>query len=92
MKKLFTLLTLLTLAITTAWAGEKTVVFKPGEQMGASYVIEDGIKIQMYGMNNPNYYEQAPGGTGGANTFTVVTYNHLIKSIEFTCVGSGTND
>lgn len=92
MKKLLTLLTLLTLAITTAWAGEKTVVFKPGEQMGASYVIEDGIKIQMYGMNNPNYYEQAPGGTGGANTFTVVTYNHLIKSIEFTCVGSGTND
>ena len=49
MKKLLTLLTLLTLAITTAWAGEKTVVFKPGEQMGASYVIEDGIKIQMYG-------------------------------------------
>ncbi len=92
MKKLFTLLTLLTLAITTAWAGEKTVVFKPGEQMGASYVIEDGIKIQMYGMNNPSYYEQAPGGTGGANSFTVVTYNHLIKSIEFTCIGSGTNE
>lgn len=91
MKKLFAIL--LTIAFAaTMWAGERTVVFQPGVDMGASYVIKDGVKIQMYGMNNPSYYEQAPGGTGGANTFTVVTYNHLIKSIEFTCIGEDTED
>lgn len=91
MQKFFTLLTL-TVFAASMWAGEKTVVFAPGVDMGASYVVKDGIKIQMYGMNNSSYYEQAPGGTGGANTFTVVTYNHLIKSIEFTCIGSDTED
>ncbi len=91
MKKIFTLLTVAVFACSM-WAGEKTVVFAPGVDMGASYVVKDGIKIQMYGMNNPSYYEQAPGGTGGANSFTVVTYNHLIKSIEFTCIGSDTED
>ena len=91
MKKLFAIL--LTVAVAaTMWAGEKAVVFAPGVDMGASYVIKDGVKVQMYGMNNSNYYEQAPGGTGGANTFTVVTYNHLIKSIEFTCIGEDTED
>ena len=91
MKKLFAII-LTVAAVATAWAGDKAVVFQPGVDMGASYVIKDGVKIQMYGMNNPSYYEQAPGGTGGANTFTVVTYNHLIKSIEFTCIGADTED
>ena len=91
MKKLFAFI-LTVAAVATAWAGDKTVVFQPGIDMGASYVVKDGVKVQMYGMNNPSYYEQAPGGTGGANTFTVVTYNHLIKSIEFTCIGEDTED
>lgn len=91
MKKLFAFI-LTVAAVATAWAGDKTVVFQPGVDMGASYVVKDGVKVQMYGMNNPSYYEQAPGGTGGANTFTVVTYNHLIKSIEFTCIGEDTED
>ena len=44
MKKLFAFI-LTVAAVATAWAGDKTVVFQPGVDMGASYVVKDGVTV-----------------------------------------------
>lgn len=62
MKKLFTFLTLLTLALSTAWAGEKTITLSRNDgeydaSMGAYYVSKGGVQLTMTGgLNNSNFY------------------------------------
>ena len=61
MKKLFTLLTLLTLAITTAWAGEQTITISRNDgqfdnAQGVYYASKGGVTMTMSGgMNNSNF-------------------------------------
>lgn len=86
MKKIFTLLMLLALAVPT-WAGEKTVTISrnEGDFSDASmvyYGVKDGIILTMTGgMNNVNYLLANPN-----TNFTVLSYNYTIKKIVFHCL------
>lgn len=92
MKKLFTFLTLLTLAITTAWAGEKTVTISRNEgqyddQNKAYFAVKDGITLTMTGgMNNVNYLLANQG-----TVINILSYNYVIKKIVFHCVDNNTD-
>lgn len=86
MKKIFTLILLLAMAVPT-WASEKTVTISrnEGEFSEAStvyYGVKDGIILTMTGgMNNVNYLLANPN-----TNFTVLSYNYTIKKIVFHCL------
>ena len=86
MKKLFTLLLVLAMAIPT-FASEKTVTISrnEGEYSDAStvyYAVKDGIILTMTGgMNNVNYLLANPN-----TNFTILSYNYTIKKIVFHCL------
>ena len=91
-KKLFTFLTLLTLAITTAWAGEKTITLSRNDgeydaSMGAYYVSKGGVQLTMTGgLNNSNYLLMQTN-----NTISFLSNTYTIKKIVFHCVDDATN-
>ena len=96
MKKLFTFLTLLTLAITTAWAGEQTITIsrKDGQfdnAQGVYYASKGGVTMTMSGgMNNTNFLVLRH-----QNTVTFRSANFAIKKIIFHCLDDfkeGNND
>lgn len=83
MKKLLTILTLLLMALTTAWAGEKTVVISANDMSGVNYAERDGIVFTFTGgLNNDNYLLYNPNSTAN----TVLSYNYVIKKIVFHCI------
>ena len=92
MKKLFTFLTLLTLAITTAWAGEKTITISRNdgeydEAMKAYNITKGGVQLTMTGgLNNSNYLLMQTN-----NTITFLSANYTIKKIVFHCLDNATN-
>ena len=92
MKKLFTLLTLLTLAITTAWAGEKTITISRNdvdwENANTVYnITKGGVELVMSGgMNNPNFLLMKQ-----QTTITIKSHNFNIKRIVFHCLDNFTN-
>ncbi len=92
MKKLFTLLTLLTLAITTAWAGEKTITISRNdvdwESANTVYnITKGGVELVMSGgMNNPNFLLMKQ-----QTTITIKSHNFNIKRIVFHCLDNFTN-
>ena len=91
-KKLFTFLTLLTLAITTAWAGEKTITISRNdgeydEAMKAYNITKGGVQLTMTGgLNNSNYLLMQTN-----NTITFLSANYTIKKIVFHCLDNATN-
>lgn len=96
MKKLFTLLTLLTLAITTAWAGEQTITISRNDgqfdnAQGVYYASKGGVTMTMSGgMNNSNFLVLRH-----QNTVTFRSANFAIKKIIFHCLDDfleGNND
>ena len=94
MKKLFTFLTLLTLAITTAWAGEQTITISKSTgstvESGVYYFTKGGVTVTMTGgNNNSNYLLMNPN-----TTITIHSDKYKIKRIVFHCVdaGSGIDD
>jgi len=93
MKKLFTFLTLLTLAITTAWAGEKTITISRNdvdwESANTVYnITKGGVQLKMSGgMNNPNFLLMKQ-----QTTITIKSFNFNIKKIVFHCLDNYTND
>ena len=86
MKKIFTLIMLLAMAVPT-WASEKTVTISrnEGEFSESStvyYGVKDGIILTMTGgMNNVNYLLANPN-----TNFTVLSYNYTITKIVFHCL------
>lgn len=86
MKKLFTLIMLLAMAVPS-FASEKTVTISrnEGEYSDASkvyYAVKDGIILTMTGgMNNVNYLLANPN-----TNFTVLSYNYTITKIVFHCM------
>lgn len=86
MKKFFTLIMLLAMAVPT-FASEKTVTISrnEGEYSEAStvyYAVKDGIILTMTGgMNNTNYLLANPN-----TNFTVLSYNYTITKIVFHCL------
>jgi hypothetical protein len=92
-KKLFTFLTLLTLAITTAWAGEKTITISRNdvdwENANTVYnITKGGVELVMSGgMNNPNFLLMKQH-----TTITIKSFNFNIKKIVFHCLDNYTND
>ncbi len=86
MKKFFTLIMLLAMAVPT-FASEKTVTISrnEGEYSEAStvyYAVKDGIILTMTGgMNNINYLLANPN-----TNFTVLSYNYTITKIVFHCL------
>ena len=92
MKKLFTFLTLLTLALSTAWAGEKTISISRNdgeydEAMKAYNITKGGVQLTMTGgLNNSNYLLMQTN-----NTITFLSANYTIKKIVFHCLDNATN-
>ncbi len=86
MKKFFTLIMLLAMAVPS-FASEKTVTISrnEGEYSDASkvyYAVKDGIILTMTGgMNNVNYLLANPN-----TNFTVLSYNYTITKIVFHCM------
>lgn len=86
-KKLFTFLTLLTLAITTAWAGERTITISRNdvdwESANTVYnITKGGVQLVMSGgMNNPNFLLMKQ-----QTTLTIKSANFNIKKIVFHCL------
>ncbi len=86
MKKIFTLIMLLAMAVPS-FASEKTVTISrnEGDFSDASmvyYGVKDGIILTMTGgMNNVNYLLANPN-----TNFTVLSYNYTIKKIVFHCL------
>lgn len=86
MKKFFTLIMLLAMAVPS-FASEKTVTISrnEGEYSDASkvyYAVKDGIILTMTGgMNNVNYLLANPN-----TNFTVLSYNYTITKIVFHCL------
>ena len=79
------------MTLAGALAGERDVVFTPGNDDDASaqtnsYIIKDGVEVKMSAMSIPSYYEVYLT----TQHFTVISRNHLIKKVEFTCLGSDT--
>ena len=92
MKKLFTFLTLLTLALTTAWAGEQTITISRNDgqfdnAQGVYYASKGGVTMTMSGgMNNVNYLVLRH-----MNTVTFKSANFAIKKIIFHCLDDFTS-
>ena len=86
MKKIFTLIMLLAMAVPS-FASEKTVTISrnEGEYSDAStvyYAVKDGIILTMTGgMNNVNYLLANPN-----TNFTILSYNYTITKIVFHCL------
>ena len=86
-KKLFTFLTLLTLAITTAWAGEQTVTISRNMGQystgsGVYYIQSGGVQLTMTGgLNNANYLLMQPN-----SHITITSSKYRIKKIVFHCL------
>ncbi len=86
MKKIFTLIMLLAMALPT-WASEKTVTISRSEgefseSSAVYYGVKDGIILTMTGgMNNVNYLLANPN-----TNFTVLSYNYTITKIVFHCL------
>ncbi len=83
MKKIFTLVMLLAMAVT-GFAGEKTVMFSPADADVAdvNFIVKDGISLTLSGgFNNSNYLLANPN-----TNFTLLSYNRVIKKVVFNCL------
>ena len=79
MKKLLTILTLLLMALTTAWAGEQTILITSNDASGVYYTSKGGVNMEMSGgMNNDGYMVQRH-----LNNINFRSYNFKIKKIVF---------
>lgn len=83
MRKIFTLLMLLAMAVT-GFAGEKTVMFSTADAdiADVNFVVKDGISLTLSGgFNNSDYLLANPN-----TNFTILSYNHAIKKVVFNCL------
>ncbi len=87
MKKQLTILTLLLTALTTAWAGEKTVTISRNMGQystgsGVYYITSGGVQLTMSGgLNNSNYLLMQPN-----SHITITSSKYKIKKIIFHCL------
>ena len=91
MKKLLTILTLLLMALTTAWAGEQTILITSSDASGVYYTSKGGVKMEMSGgMNNEGFMVQRH-----YDQINFRSFNFKIKKIVFRCLDNtfeGDND